>query len=276
MNNEALEPVYRVAAGAEDSAVVLHVPHSSRALTPAARAGILLDDHALAEELDHLTDAHTDLIATRAAGAAASRPWLFLNRFSRLVVDPERFPDEREDMRAVGMGAVYTRTSHNQVLRRDDPAHEEELLARHYRPHAAGMAGLVDDRLARTGAAVIIDVHSYPRQALPYERDHTRARPPICLGTDSVHTPQWLVDAAMDAFAPCGGRGMNTPFAGCYVPLRHHGRDTRVTALMVEIRRDLYLTEPGGVRSDGLGAVADALTGLLDSIAAHLPRAGES
>jgi N-formylglutamate deformylase len=266
--------VYRIRAGATDSPVVLHVPHGSRTLTPLARARILLDDRALSEELDHLTDSHTDLVAGRAARDAVRTPWMLVNRFSRLVVDPERFPDEREEMRAVGMGAVYTRTSHNQVLRRDDPAHEEELLAQHYRPYAEGVADLVDARLARAGRAVIIDVHSYPSHALPYEPHGTRARPPICLGTDPVHTPQWLVDAAMAAFEPCGGCALNTPFAGCYVPLRHYGTRPAVASLMVEIRRDLYLVEPGGPPTDGIAVVVQALTALVDSIA--LPQTGKT
>ena len=95
--------------GASSSPVILHVPHASREITPEARAGLPADDAAVAEELDHLTDAHTDVIARRAAQAAAIRPWIFENRWSRLVVDPERFPDDREEMRAVGMGAVYTK-----------------------------------------------------------------------------------------------------------------------------------------------------------------------
>jgi N-formylglutamate amidohydrolase len=85
------------------SPVVVHVPHSSRAVP--AWADLRIGEAELAEKLDALTDAHADLIA-RTAGTGAS---LFVNRLSRLVVDPERFPDEREEMQAVGMGAVYTR-----------------------------------------------------------------------------------------------------------------------------------------------------------------------
>lgn len=259
-------PIYHVWTGAEASPTVLHVPHGSRVITPAARARILLDDRELAIELDHLTDAHTGLIAERAAQAAAHPPWRFVNATSRLVVDPERFPDDREQMRAVGMGAVYTRTSHLARLREDDPAHEEELLARHYRPYAAALADLVDERLATTGRAVIVDVHSYPSQRLPYELPGSTVRPAVCLGTDPAHTPGWLLDAARAAFADCGTWAVNTPFAGCYIPLRHYRAQPAVSGLMVEIRRDGYLTEPGGPPTQGLDSIAAALTRLVDAI----------
>jgi N-formylglutamate amidohydrolase len=262
--------VYRIAPGAPDSPVILHVPHASRALTRAARERILLDDAALAAELDRMTDAHTDLIAARVA-AAATAPWLFVNRYSRLVVDPERFQDEREEMRAVGMGAVYTRTSQGEALRADDDAdHAQELIATHFTPYAAALADLVDDRLAATGRAVILDIHSYPSRPLPYELHATGPRPAICLGTDPYHTPPALLDAARRILARCGDTALDTPFAGCYVPLRHHRRCAAVAALMVEIRRDVYLTEPAGPPTAGLGTVVDALTQLV-RIAADEP-----
>jgi N-formylglutamate deformylase len=124
--------------------VILHVPHASRRLTRAARDSIRLDDAAVAAELDAMTDAHTDLIAARAAGLT---PWRFVNRYSRLVVDPERFPDERE-MLAVGIGAVYTAPSHGGPLRAEDRADASELLAAHFHPYSAAMTRLVEERLA--------------------------------------------------------------------------------------------------------------------------------
>lgn len=75
------------------STVLLHVPHSSRRIPTEDRAGIVLDDHELEAELTAITDARTDEIAERAADCARLRPWVFVNRVSRLVVDPERFPD---------------------------------------------------------------------------------------------------------------------------------------------------------------------------------------
>lgn len=251
--------MFDIEAGAAQSRVVLHVPHGSRQLTAHARKRILLNDEELQAELDFITDSHTDVIASRAAEAARVRPWMFTNRLSRLVVDPERFPDEREEMRAVGMAAVYLRTSHRENLREDDPEHIEELLARHYRPYAQAMTDLVDER------PIILDVHSYPSAPLPYELHASGNRPAICLGVDDFHTPQWLRDAAMSAFAPMRDIDVNTPFSGAYVPLKHYRQSQKVAALMIEIRRDGYMSEPGGPPHDGIDTVVRALTTLIDA-----------
>jgi len=61
---------------------------------------------------------------------------------------------------------------------------------------------------------------------------------------------------------------VNTPFAGCYVPLKHHGKEPRVSALMVEIRRDIYMVEPGGQPTNGIAAVIASLTRLIDAVTA--------
>ncbi|MET9971878.1 N-formylglutamate amidohydrolase [Streptomyces sp. NPDC006356] len=258
-------PSFELLPGAPDSPVILHIPHSSREIPPDVRTGIVLDDTALDRELDHIVDAHTAELAEEAAKSALRTPWRFVNRLSRLVVDPERFPDEREEMRAVGMGAVYTRTTHLTRLR---PAgtDQEPLIARYFRPYAKAMTEAVADRLATTGRAVIIDVHSYPTARLPYELHGAGPRPPVCLGTDALHTPPELLAAAREAFATCGETGLDSPFSGTYVPLEFYGRDPRVSALMVEIRRDTYMTEPGGPAGPGLTRLARALAALVDAV----------
>ena len=263
-------PPFRLLPGAPGSPVLLHVPHGSRRIPDGVRRGIVLDDAALERELDHITDAHTADLAARAARGvrAAQAPWRFVNNRSRLVVDPERFPDEREEMLTAGMGAVYTRTTQGERLRGPDgPTDDQErLLDAYFRPYAAAMTRAVDQRLAATGRCVLIDVHSYPTRALPYELHGDGPRPPVCLGTDPFHTPPDLLARAEAAFARFGGTGVDSPFAGAYVPLKHHGRDSRVQALMIEIRRDQYLTEPGGPAGPGLALLADALAVLVESL----------
>ncbi|MGW0085348.1 N-formylglutamate amidohydrolase [Streptomyces sp. NPDC003393] len=259
------DPSFELLPGAAGSPVILHVPHSAREIPGDVRDGIVLDDLALARELDHITDAHTAEIAEEAARLAGVTPWRFVNRLSRLVVDPERFPDEREEMTAVGMGAVYTHTTHREELRPAD-TDPEPLLDRWFHPYARAMTEAVAGRLAATGRAVIVDVHSYPATALPYELHGAGPRPAVCLGTDAFHTPAELVTRALKAFGALGETGLNSPFAGTYVPLEYYGRDARVGALMVEIRRDTYMTEPGGPAGPGLVRLAEALAALVDGL----------
>jgi len=261
----AAEPSFEVLPGAPASPVVLHVPHAARRIPPAVRSGIALDDAALQEELDHITDTHTDRIAEEAARLAGVTPWRFVNRLSRLVVDPERFPDEREEMTAVGMGAVYTRTTHRTELRPAD-TDPRPLIERYFEPYARAMAETVAGRLAATGRAVILDVHSYPTAALPYELHGDGPRPPVCLGTDSFLTPPRLLRLARTAFGVIGGTGLDSPFSGTYVPLDFYGTDARVGALMVEIRRDTYMSEPGGPAGPGLDRLARALATVVDGV----------
>ncbi|WP_327327108.1 N-formylglutamate amidohydrolase [Streptomyces sp. NBC_01210] len=256
---------FQLIPGAADSPVILHVPHSSRIIPESVRDGIVLDDRALELELDHITDSHTAEIAAAAVEAAPVIPWRFVNGLSRLVIDPERFPDEREEMLAVGMGAVYTQTTHRERLR-PPGADPRPLIERYFRPYAEAMTAAVGERLAATGRAVVIDIHSYPTEPLPYELHGDGPRPPVCLGIDDFHTSPQLLAHAEKVFDDFGGTGINSPFAGTYVPLKYYGKDPRVSALMIEIRRDIYMTEPGGPAGSGLAALAGAVAGLVDAV----------
>lgn len=247
---------FDVLPGDPVSPVILHVPHASRTVTDSG-----LRPDRVGAALDHLTDAYTDVIAERARAMTAVRPWIFVNRLSRLVVDPERFTDD--EMVAAGMGPVYTHGHDGRRLRDDDPVRDAALLRDHFRPYAEAMTTLVDERLTATGTAYVIDVHSYPALRLPYELHGDGPRPPVCLGTDTFHTPPDLIAAARAAFPDTA---LNSPFAGCYVPLKHYHRDPAVRALMIEIRRDQYMTEPGGPPTGGLGTIARALARLIGDL----------
>jgi N-formylglutamate amidohydrolase len=115
---------------------------------------------------------------------------------------------------------------------------------------------------------VLLDVHSYPSRPLPYEMHADGPRPAVCLGTDPVHTPPSLLDAARAAFAPVGPVGTDSPFRGTYVPLRHYRVEPRVWSVMLELRRDTHLAEPAGPPTAGLTAVVRALAVLVDAVTA--------
>jgi N-formylglutamate deformylase len=252
---------FEIIPGASGSSVILHVPHASRHIPADVREGIVLDDVELEAELDAMTDADTDRLAERAAEMARVRPWIFVHRASRLVVDPERFPDEREEMNAVGMGAVYERTSRGERLRAPSATERAALIDSFFTPYAEALAGLVRELLDVVGGVTIIDVHSYPRDALPYELHAEGSRPEVCIGTDPFHTPGSLRDlavATMRGAAPSHDVGIDTPFAGCYVPLDQYKRTPCVRAVMLEIRRDVVAAHLDAL-ARGVGALVDAI-----------------
>lgn len=243
--------------------VLVHVPHAGTRLPPSVRAGIHLDDDALATELRLLTDHRTDVLADGTGRLGATR---VVNRLSRLVVDPERFPDEREELAVRGMGAVYTRGHALQPLRTPDPDAEERLLARYFRPYAAMVTEVAGELLAAHGRVTIVDLHSYPSTRLPYELDDG-PRPPLCVGTDPFHTPDWLRSLVTDVAAAHDlDVGLDTPFAGSYVPEAHYGHDRRVSSVMLEFRRDLYLDEATATPHDGEARLARAVTAVVSAI----------
>jgi len=246
--------------------VVLHVPHASTHVPDDVRSGIVLDDAALARELLASTDHHTDLLVAGldaparldgSTGTAGGHVALHVNTLSRLVVDPERFLDpEREATEAVGRGAVYTRGFDGAVLRdvADPgwPALREALIARHFLPYHATIEQLVAGMLAQHGSCTVIDVHSYPRDAQPYELAPEGARPELCIGTDGTHTPGSLVAIVRAAAEAVGfACDLDTPFAGTFVPTPWLG-DPRVRSVMLEIRRDTYMDERTGEPHAGL------------------------
>lgn len=258
---------FEIIPGSEDSTVVLHVPHSSRYIPQDIRTDILLSDTELHNELNEITDTLTDQLALNAVSKLPSgspRPWLFINKFSRLCIDPERFPDDREIMNRVGMGAVYTKSSTGAQLR-DLDFDNRELLNNYFHPYAAAFTDLVSDRLAASGRTVIIDVHSYRAKQHQNAVNHGQKRPAMCIGTDSFHTPKWLIDEFRSKFGALGDCFENEPYAGTYVPLEFYGRDLRVASIMMETRADTFLDE-GLKPHDGFERIAYALQSIISTV----------
>lgn len=218
-----------------DLNVLVHVPHSSPRIPTSVRNDLAVDDRTLSREVAAMTDWLTAPLALAAVSELPVTTWI--NPWSRLVVDPERFPDEREQMTAVGMGAVYLTRHDGGTLRLPDPARDEELIRTYYSPYAQRMSDLVTDN------TVIVDLHSFPSMPLPYElaANGERDRPPLCVGTDAFHTPAWLTNLVCETWSNHfdGDIGIDTPFSGTYVPLNRYGTDSNVYSIMIEIRRDI-------------------------------------
>ena len=226
--------------------VILHLPHDSTLVPPEVRHQIILGDDDLARELIKMTDHLTlSLFASGVPEAQVIRAPV-----SRLVVDVERFEDDQqESMAGRGMGAVYCVTSSLKPLRRPLQASERDhLIGAYYRPHHARLEAAVSAAVHAYGHCLVIDCHSFPSLALPYELvDSTVARPDICIGTDGFHTSADLANAFVSTFRREGWSvSLNEPFAGALVPSGWYQKDRRVGAVMVEVNRGLYLHEYDG------------------------------
>jgi len=255
--------------------VLVHAPHAGTAIPAAVRRDLALSDSALAAEVAHMTDWHTDALFSSVLDLGGV---LFVNRLSRLVVDPERFEDDaKEPMAAVGMGAVYTRTADGTPLRPGvSPREREELLQFYFRPYAVAFETVVASLLRRFGGCLIVDAHSFPSRPLPYEADQDPKRPEICLGTDPFHTPEPLARAIE---RECVKLGLTVerdrPFAGTYVPLRYLRRDPRVVSIMAEVRRDLYCSDSTGLIHPGWERARGLVSALLQAAAMAYSQAGD-
>ena len=234
---------------------VIHIPHASTVVPAAARSSIALSEKELQQELLTMTDHFTDELFRVSENLAKTVEF----PVSRLVVDPERFVNDRDEpMAAKGMGVIYTLTSSRQPLRKAPSMQDrEELLSMYYFPHQMRLAKEVDAALAMHDRCLIVDAHSFPSKPLPHEADQHPDRCDICVGTDSFHTPTWLADFTVHAFRNCNYRvEVNRPFGGSLVPEKHYRRDNRVLSIMIEVNRALYMDEVSGERLAAFDAVA--------------------
>ena len=237
--------------------ILVHLPHDSTVIPPADRADFLISASDLCLEQLRLTDWHT--AALYAEGVPADS--IVRAEVSRLVVDVERFADDRlERCAALGMGATYVRTCDGRPLRTLSPERRAELMARYYWPHHRRLDEAAAERLARFGRCVILDAHSFPTGPLPTQVDFS-APLEIGVGTQPGHTSPELRALAEDFFRAHGFTvGVDIPFSGAIVPNRFFGAEPRVQSLMIEVRRDLYMDESTGARHGGFARMQAVLT----------------
>ena len=109
--------------------LILHIPHSSKVIPDEVRTQILLSNSQLKDELNCMTDAFTDdLFAQDTEGMHT-----IIYPVSRLVIDPERFiDDKKESMSTKGMGVVYLLTSEGKNLRMPIGDEEKKRLIELY------------------------------------------------------------------------------------------------------------------------------------------------
>ncbi len=232
---------HALCTGNLEAPFVLHIPHS----------GLLLpedfvyerSEEELQQDIHRIVDHHTDTLFAPILAHGGLR---ILNPLCRMYFDPERFEDPaQERMHALGMGVFYTHTTNQKRFRSDDsPARYQERIRALYHPYHRQLTQACQRQLDRFGHCFLIDGHSYPRARYPFECFPDDSRPEIDLGTDAVHTPAWMRTLAFNIFSDAGySVAFDQPFRGTLVPTPLLG-DTRLIALMLEVRRDVYLEYP--------------------------------
>lgn len=226
--------------------LVIHVPHAADVIPPHYRADFVLGSDDLREVIAALIDHDTDRLALAAVSLGAH---VFVNEVCRLVVEPERFPDDADEPAAIhGLGAVYVNAHDGRRLRRPDwsAADRSARMEEFYHPYHRAMRDLVLELRERfEGPVHIIDLHSFPEQPLPYETG-LGPRPRYCLGWTEAHVPRdWLAWWDARATDVPGLVAHNRPFAGAFVP---DGLPAEamggVRSLMVEVNRSLLPAWP--------------------------------
>ena len=246
-------------SGEPVSPVVIHVPHSSHLIPEEFRGQF----HCSQQQID---DAHLSLVDHDTDVMASGFASVVQFPFSRLLLDVERFwDDSTESMAAIGMGAIYAVDHELRSLERHIADADKARLKQLYDEHHLALETIVDACLAKHDRCLIIDLHSYPTEKLPYEISDGH-RPQLCIGADQVHTSPELIEQVERIGAEHGFKtGMNSPFAGSIVPLKHYQKDLRVHTVMLEWRRDTYQTN-GVTDSAELAKIVQAIGDLVDSV----------
>ena len=244
--------------------MIFHIPHSSRVIPQKQRSVLDLDDNHLSQELLAMTDGYTDElfgVHTKVVDQKIIFP------ISRLIVDPERFLDDSDEVMAkFGMGVIYTNTSNGKILRKMPSGKERKsLITEYYLPHHEFLSNAVKNELEKYGQALIIDCHSFPSSPLPYEIDQNTNRPDICIGTDEFHTPLSLRQSAENEVLKQGLKcAMNRPFSGSIVPSEFYRNNENVYSIMIEINRKLYMNERTGEKNSEFETCQSKLGHIID------------
>jgi N-formylglutamate deformylase len=114
----------------------------------------------------------------------------------------------------------------------------------------------------------IVDCHSFPSVALPYELDQTAQRADFCIGTDLFHTPISVRDVMVAAVKEAGySVTIDAPFAGALVPPASYRTDRRICSVMIEVNRRLYMDEHTGLKNRTFKQVSIVVGQLIASAA---------
>lgn len=260
------------------TSVIFASPHSGRDYGADFLASSVLD----AQRVRSSEDAFVDQLFAAAPDLGA--PLLAANA-PRAYVDLNRGVDELDPalIRGVtrtghnprissGLGVVPRVVSNGQAIYRGKMAYQtaQQRLADVWHPYHAMLQSLLDESRAQFGAAVLIDCHSMPHEAVQGLARGGKKAPQIVLGDRYGASADSALMAGVEAaFVAAGLRvARNAPFAGAYIT-QHYGRPSRGQhVIQIEIDRALYMDEASIIPHAGFDAFRAQITQVVADIAA--------
>lgn len=194
--------------------------------------------------------------------------------YSRFVADLNRPPDDTPLYPGrFETGFVASKTFWGDDIYRTPP-HAEEIARRRERVHAPyhrRLMELLQSKVARFGAVVLIDAHSVASRA---NKLHGELKDDIYLGDRDGRTNSgWLTAQVEKSFRNTGHKVVrNDPYKGGYIT-DHYGKLPEVAALQVEMAWHLYLDEadaPHGTTHPNFARFKRVLQGVFGELAESL------
>lgn len=230
--------------------LVLNIPHASTLLPEELLGGLYVPYERVQAEALSQTDLFCDdLFSCKQATRVVAK-------YSRFVCDVERFADDsQEPMSCTGQGFFYTNFLDGTCFRGTEL--REKIKSEVFDLYHDELTRAVDAAMSNGGHCLIVDCHSF---ALDGDM------PDVCIGADSFHTPQPLVELTKNFFEASGySVAINNPYSGTVVPLKYLNEDPRASSIMIELNRKLYLASDYS-RSDGYQDIKDLCSQYLDTL----------
>ena len=238
--------------------LILHIPHSSTKIP--FHDGYVSSHDKIQQEIIKLTDWYTDDLFD------SKDDKMIITPFSRIFCDVERFADDdQEIMSKVGMGVLYEKLDSDEILRKVTSKLREKIINDYYWKHHDSLKTIVEEQLIKNGECLIIDCHSFPSTPLQKAINQNSNTPDFNIGTDSFHTPKKYIEESITYFENLGySLGVDWPYNGSIVPMKYYQKEKRVSSIMLEINRKLYLNEPNNEKSTEYNKTKEVVQGYLN------------